>query len=127
MKSSKSEKVKAIVRHSCQQQEIPLGAGKQTLTNARTLTLNDARTLTQNDNRASADNSEMDENDNEEYDRDAIDSVGENYSSGVILAPINSDEEGANDRPNATRSGRAITRRSEIEFSFDVFLINSSL
>ena len=52
---------------------------------------------------------------------------GEDDSSGVILAPINSDEEGANDRPNATRSGRAITTRSEIEFSFDVFLINSSL
>ena len=118
MKSSKSERAKATVRHSCQQQESPLGAGKQTLTNARTFTLND--------NRSSADRSETDESDNEEYDSDAIDS-GRDDSNGVILAPINSDEEGANDRPNATRSGRAITRRSEIEFSFDVFLINSSL
>ena len=75
----------------------------------------------QNDNRASADSSETDESDNEEYDRDTTDSAGEDDSSGVILAPITSDEEGANDRPNAIRSGRAITRRSEIEFSFDVF------
>ena len=52
---------------------------------------------------------------------------GEDDSIGVILAPINSDEEGASDRPNATRSGRAIPRRSEIGFSFDVFLINRSL
>ena len=91
-------------------------------------TLTKARTFTLNDNRRSADRSETDESDNEEYDSAAIDSGGEDDSSGVILAPINSDEEGANDRPNATRSGWAITTRSEIEFSFDdVFLINSSL
>ena len=69
-----------------------------------------ARTLTQNDNRASADSSETDESDNDEYDSDAIDSGGEDDSSDVILAFINSDEEDANERPNATRSGRAITR-----------------
>ena len=87
MKSSKSEKVKAIVRHSCLERRSPLGAGQQTLTNARTLTLND--------NRARADSSETDESDNEEYDRDAIDSRAEYDSSDVILAFINSDEEGA--------------------------------
>ena len=87
MKSSKSEKVKAIVRHSCLERRSPLGAGQPTLTNARTLTLND--------NRARADSSETDESDNEEYDRDAIDSRAEYDSSDVILAFINSDEEGA--------------------------------
>ena len=87
MKSSKSEKVKAIVRHSCLERRSPLGAGQQTLTNARTLTLND--------NRARADSSETDESENEEYDRDAIDSRAEYDSSDVILAFINSDEEGA--------------------------------
>ena len=97
LKSSKSEKIKAIVRHSCLQQKSPLGAGQPTLRNART--------LTQNDNRASADNSEMDESDNDEYDSDAIDSGGEDDSGDVILAFINSDEEDANGRPNATRSG----------------------
>ena len=38
--------------------------------------------------------------------------------SDVVLAFINSDEEVANERPNATRSGlsSAITRRSKIDF-----------
>ena len=87
--------MKAIVRHSCLQQKSPLRAGQPTLRNART-----------------------DESDNDEYDSDAIDSRGEDDSSDVILAFINSNEEDANERPNATRSGRAITRRSEIDFSF---------
>jgi len=77
-------------------------------------------TLTQNDNRASADSSETDESDNGEYESDAIDSGGEDDSSNVILAFINSDEQDANERPNATHSGQAITtcRRSKIDFSF---------
>ena len=61
--------------------------------------------MTQNDNRASADSSETDESDNDENDNDAIDSGGEDDSSDVILAFINSDEEDTNERPNATRSG----------------------
>ena len=96
--------------HGLKQQKGPLRAGQPTLRNART--------LTQNDNRASADSSETDESDNDEYDSDAIDSGGEDDTRDVILAFINSDEEDANERPNATRSGRAITRRSEIDFSF---------
>ena len=78
-------------------------------------TLRNARTLTQNDNRASVDSSETDESDNK---CDAIDPGGEDDSSDVVLAFINSDEEDANHRPNATRSERARTRRSEIDFSF---------
>ena len=103
LKSNKSEKVKAIVRHSCLQQKSPLRAGQPTLRSA---------------NRASADSSETDESDNDEYDSDPIDSGVEDDSSDVILAFINLDEEDANNRPNATRSGQAITRRSEIDFSF---------
>ena len=120
LKSSKSEKVKAIVRHSCLQQMGPLRSGQPTLRNART--------LTQNDNRASADSSETDESDNE-YDSHAIDPGGEDDSSDVVLAFINSNEEDANDRPNATRSERAITRRSEIEFSLSLsfFFLNKQL
>ena len=106
MKNSKSEKVKEVARHSCLQQKSPLRAGHPTLRNVRI--------LTQNDNRASADSSETDESDNIEYDSDSIDSVGHDDSSDLILAFIKSDEEDANDRPNATRSGRAIIRRSEI-------------
>ena len=111
LKSSKSEKVKAIIaRLSCLQQKSPLRAGQPTLRNART--------LTQNDKMASADSSKTDESDNDEYDGNAIDSGGANDSSDVILAFTNLDEEDANDKPNATRSGRAITRRSEIDSSF---------
>ena len=94
MKSSKSEKAKAIERRSCLQQKSRLRDGQPTQRNART--------LTQNDYRASADSSETDERDSDEYDRrdvtderdsDAIDSGGEEDSSDVILAFINSDEE----------------------------------
>jgi len=54
----------------------------------------------------------------DEYESDTIDSRGEDDSSDVILAFINSDEEDVNKRLNAIRSGRAITRRSEIDFYF---------
>lgn len=53
-----------------------------------------------------------------EYDSDVIDSGEEDYLNNVILAFINSNEEDANEKPNATRSGRAMTRRSKIDFSF---------
>ena len=109
MKSNKSEKVKVIVRH-CLQQMSPLSAGQ--------LTVRNARALTQTDNSAIADSSETDKRENDEYDSDAIDSGGDD-SSDVILALIcDSDEEDASERPNATHSGRTITRRSEIDFSF---------
>ena len=49
----------------------------------------------------SADSSETDESDNK---CDAIDPGVEYDSSDVVLAFINSNEEDANDRPNATRS-----------------------
>ena len=58
--------------------------------------------MTQNDNRTSADSNETDESDNGESDSDAIDSGGEDDSSDVILAFMNSDEEDASDRPNAS-------------------------
>ena len=45
-------------------------------------------------------------------------------SSDVILAFINSDEDDVDDRPNATRSVRIITKRSEIDLCF---LINGSV
>ena len=96
LKSSKSDKVKTIERRSCLQQNSPLTAGQPTLRNVRT--------LAQSDNRASADSIETDESGNEEYDSDTIDPGEEDDSSDIILAFINSDEEDANDRPNATRS-----------------------
>jgi len=62
--------------------------------------------------------SETDESDSNKYDSNAVDFRGEDDLSDVILAFINSDEEDANERPNSTRSGRAITRRSKNDFSF---------
>ena len=56
---------------------------------------------TQNDNRASADSSEPDESDNNEHDSVAIDSGGDD-SSDIILVLTN-------ERPNVTRSGRAVS------------------
>ena len=53
-KSSKSQKVKTIVRNSCLQQKSPLRASQPTMRNVRTLTQNKP--------------------DNDEYDSDAIDS-----------------------------------------------------
>ena len=55
---------------------------------------------------------------NDEYESDAIDSEGEDDSNDVILAFIAADEEDSDERPVTTRLGRAITRRSEIDFSF---------
>ena len=54
---------------------------------------------------------------NEEYESDDTDPE-EDDSNDVILAFIPADEEDADERPVTTRSGRAITRKSEIDFSF---------
>ena len=40
------------------------------------------------------------------------------YVMSFLRAFINSDEEDTNDRPDNTRSRQAITKRSEIDFSF---------
>jgi len=54
---------------------------------------------------------------NEEYESDDTDPE-EDDSNDVILAFIAADEEDADELPVTTRSGRAITRKSEIDFSF---------
>ena len=66
LKSMNSEKVKAILRHSCLQQKCPCRAGQPTLRNAGT--------LSQNGKRTSADRSQTDESGNDEYGSDVIDS-----------------------------------------------------
>ena len=114
LKSSKSEKVKAIVRHGLQQMN-PLRPAQTGL-----------RDETQNDNMS--DSSEVDESDHDmysdEYESDVLDSEGEDHSeeedesNDVILAFIAADEEVTDERRSTIRSGRAISRRSEIDFSF---------
>ena len=80
-----------------------------------------AQTEVREPNDNMGDSSEADESDhdsiNDEYESDVIDSEGED-DSNVILAFIAADEEDSDERPVTTRSGRAITRRSEIDFSF---------
>ena len=110
-KSSKNEKVKAVIRHSCLQ---PMG---NLLRNGQTVG---------NQIDSKGDSSEADDGMNEEYESDDTDpgedeedeEDEEDDSNDVILAFIAADDEEADERPVATRSGRAITRRSEIYFSF---------
>ena len=47
---------------------------------------------------------------------DVLDS--EDDSNDAVLAFITSDEEYADEQPATTRSGRAVTRRAEIDFGF---------
>ena len=61
-------------------------------------------------------NGESESSSDEKNENDYIDSGDRDESSDVILAFIDDEEEV--ERPATTRSGRAITRRSEIEFSF---------
>ena len=58
--------------------------------------------------------SEGEKTDDAECKSDAPDS--EDDSNDVVLAFITSDEEYADERPATTRSGRAVTRRAEIDF-----------
>ena len=61
------------------------------------------------------DSSEASDGMNEEYESDDTDPE-EDDSMDVILAFIAADEEDADEQPVTIRSGRAITRRSEIDF-----------
>ena len=71
------------------------------------------------DNSDEDDNGESVNSSDEENENDCIDSGDRDESSDVILAFIDDEEEV--ERPATTRSGRAITRRSEIDFSFFYF------
>ena len=82
----------------------------------------------ENEPLSDSDNNDSDEDDNsgsesssdEENENDCIDSGDKDESSDVILAFIDDKEEV--ERPATTRSGRAITRRSEVDFFlFSIF------
>ena len=64
---------------------------------------------------SSGESTEGEETD-DEYKSDGPDS--EDDSNDVVLAFIASEEEYADERPATTRSGRAVTTRAEIDFSF---------
>ena len=61
-------------------------------------------------------NSEQGEETDDEHKSDAPDS--EDDSNDFVLAFMASDEEYADERPATTSSGRAVTRRPEIDLSF---------
>ena len=69
-----------------------------------------------NDHSNEDDNGGSKSSSDEENEIDYIDSGDRDESSDVILAFINDEEEV--ERPATTRSGRARTKRSEIDFSF---------
>ena len=69
-----------------------------------------------NDDTDEDDNSGSESSSDEENENDYLDSGDSDESSDVILAFIHDEEEV--ERPATTRSGRSISRRSEIDFSF---------
>lgn len=102
-KSSKSDKVKTIMGHFLQMNTLRTGQ-------AEVRGSNESGQLD-----SSGESSEEEETD-DDYKSDAPDS--EDDSNDVVLAFIASDEEYVDERPATTRSGRAVTRRAEIDFSF---------
>lgn len=102
-KSNKNDKVKTIMGHFLRMNTLRTG---QAEVGGR----NESGQLNSSD-----ESSEGEETD-DDHKSDAPDS--EDDSNDVVLAFIASDEEYADERPATTRSGRAVTRRAEIDFSF---------
>ena len=102
-KSSKNEKVKKIMGLFLQMNTLKTGQAVEG-------GCNDSGQLD-----SSGESSEGQES-GDDYKSDVPDS--EDDSNDVVLAFIASDEEYVDERPATTRSGRAATRRAEIDFSF---------
>ena len=100
-KGDRNDKVKAIMGHSLQKNTLRTGQTE----------VGGSNESGQTDSRGES--SEGEETD-DEYKSDVPDS--EDDSNDVVLAFITSDEEYADEQPVATRSGRAVTRRAEIDF-----------
>ena len=100
-KSNKNDKVKAIKGHSLQKNTLRTGQTE----------VGGSNESGQTDSRGES--SEEEETD-DEYKSDVLDS--EDDSNDVVLAFITSDEEYADEQPATTRSGRAVTRKAEIDF-----------
>ena len=114
LKSTKLDKVKVIARHWL----LQMNPERNDLLQTR---------LRENESLLDIDNDDSDEDDNSGSES----SSERDESNDVILAFIDDDEEVAFiddeevERPATTRSGRAITRRSESDFSF-LFFFDSS-
>ena len=112
LKSTKHDKVKVIARHWL----LQMNPERTDLLQTRLREKDSA----ENESLLDIDNDDSDEDDNSGSES----SSERDESNDVILAFIDDDEEVAFiddeevERPATTRSGRAITRRSEIDFSF---------
>ena len=102
-KNNKNDKVKAIMGHSLKKNTLETGQAEVEGSNESGQT------------DSSGESSEGEETDSG-YKSDAPDS--EDDSNDVVLAFVALDKEYADERPATTRSGRAVTRRAEIDFSF---------
>ena len=118
LKSTKHDKVKVIARHWL----LQMNPKRTDLLQTRLREKDSA----ENESLLDIDNDDSDEDDNSGSES----SSERDESNDVILAFIDDDEEVAFiddeevERPATTRSGRAITRRSEIDFSFFFLLFN---
>ena len=114
LKSTKHDKVKVIARHWL----LQMNPERTNLLQTR---------LREKDSAENESLLDIDNDDSDEDDNSGSESSSERDESNVILAFIDDDEEVAfiDDeevkRPATTRSGRAINRRSEIDFSFFFF------
>ena len=114
LKSTKNDKVKVITRHWLLQMN-PEGTDKTRL-RERDEAEDEPLLNSDNDDTDEDDNSGSESSSDEENENDYLDSGDSDESSDVILAFIHDEEEV--ERPATTRSGRSISRRSEIDFSF---------
>ncbi|PFX31115.1 hypothetical protein AWC38_SpisGene4053 [Stylophora pistillata] len=117
LKSTKSDKVKVITRHWLLQMN-PEGTDLlQTRMGERDEAENEPLLDRDNDGSGQDDNVGSRSSSDEENENDYIDSGDRDESSDVINIFAFIDDEEV-ERPATTRSGRAITRRSKIDFSF---------
>ena len=112
LKSTKNDKVKVITRHWL----LKMNSEGTDLLQTRLRETETKLKDTDNDDGDEDDNRGSESSSDEENENDYVDSGDRDESSDVILAFIDGEEEV--ERPATTRSGRAITRRSEIDFSF---------
>ena len=116
LKSTKNDKVKVITRHWLLQMNPEGTDPLQTSLRERDEAVNEPLKNSDNDHSDEDDNGGSESSSEEENENDYIYSGDRDESRVVILAFIDDKEEA--ERPATTRSGRSITRRSEIDFSF---------
>ena len=103
-KNSKNEKVKTIMGHFLQMNTLKIGQAEE------------GGCVDSGQLDSSGESSEREET-GDDYKSDVPDSE-EDFNDVVLAFIASADEEYVDERPATTRSGRAVTRRAEIDFSF---------